>query len=108
MMMMCGVRGGRGDGVELVIRGASSATKASGWVVQVTPEGASGNITWTLKDMITNDVIPLKAGASSPSVNVVQQFNMGDYYDTPKSGAYYLKATVGGAVSNELMVKILL
>jgi hypothetical protein len=38
----------------------------------------------------------------------VSNYNLGDFFDTPKTGAYLVVAYLNGVASNELAIKLLL
>lgn len=43
-----------------------------------------------------------------PASGLQQSINVGDYYDTGKTGAYHFNAYFEGEKSNDLMIKLLL
>ncbi|PRP77680.1 hypothetical protein PROFUN_00541 [Planoprotostelium fungivorum] len=102
--------------LKLIIRGPSAATKFSGLVVQVqftnnTGRAVSGKLTFQLKDMITNDILPpTNSGVevTVPADGLQQNFTLGDFFNTTKTGAYHTTASFEGNSSNDLMVKLLL
>src|SRR4051794_31390719 len=101
--------------VKLSIRGAAAAPKMSQLTVALNINGksTSGTVQWTLKDVISNEIVKAKNGAPSVDVNVSSSgysstFNLGEFFDTPRTGAYILTATLNGEASNTLPLKILL
>eukprot|EP01117_Protostelium_nocturnum_P006187 TRINITY_DN222_c0_g1_i1.p1 TRINITY_DN222_c0_g1~~TRINITY_DN222_c0_g1_i1.p1 ORF type:complete len:107 (-),score=35.23 TRINITY_DN222_c0_g1_i1:112-432(-) len=102
--------------LKLVIKGPAAATKIGGLEVQVTftntGGSTSGRVTFQLKNMIDNDLISPTAGAGEdvnvPSGESSKNFNLGEFFSTPRTGPYHLQAHFNGEKSNDLMVKLLL
>lgn len=102
--------------LKLSIRGAAAAPKTSQIQVALSITNTSGrtvtgSVEWTLKDVISNDIIKAKTPTASvtiPASGYSQNFNLGDFYDTPRTGAYLVTATMNGSSSNNLPIKILL
>lgn len=100
--------------LKLVIRGPNAATKMQGLQVKLTiaaPRSFSGEVTWTLKDVISNDMISPKPGSASHvsgNGETTNNYTLGDIFDTPKTGAYLVRAHLNGVASNELSIKMLL
>jgi hypothetical protein len=101
--------------LKLSIRGPAAAEKTSKLQValNITSNGGkavNGTLQFNLKDVISNDVMKSKTTKeiSIPASGFSQNFNVGDFFDTPKTGAYLLTASVNGNTSNELPIKILL
>eukprot|EP01115_Flamella_aegyptia_P002494 TRINITY_DN136567_c0_g1_i1.p1 TRINITY_DN136567_c0_g1~~TRINITY_DN136567_c0_g1_i1.p1 ORF type:complete len:109 (-),score=11.15 TRINITY_DN136567_c0_g1_i1:28-354(-) len=102
-------------GLKLSIRGAAAASKTSQLQVLLNITNNSGrtingNLQMSLKDVISNEFVKPKteSSISVPASGFSQQFNLGEFFDTPKTGAYLVTATLNGSSSNQLSVKILL
>ena len=105
-----------GLSVKLIIRGAAAAPKATQIQMQLSITNhqggtVNGTLSLALKEVISNDMIsPIQNSQdiSIPSSGVTQNLNFGDWFKTPKTGAYLVTATVNGYASNALPIKILL
>ena len=103
--------------LKLTIRGAAAAGKTSQiqMALNITNESGrtvNGTLQFSMKDVISNDMLRPKAEASQevsiPSSGFSKQYNLGDFFDTPKTGAYLVTATLNGNNSNPLSIKMLL
>lgn len=99
--------------LKLVIRGAAAAPKTSQLEMHLSINGPaqSGELTFALKEVISNDMMSARAQPghiSVPSGGFQQNYNLGEFFNTPKTGAFLVTASLNGNKSNELPIKILL
>jgi hypothetical protein len=101
--------------IRLIIRGAAAAPKMQQLQVQLNIENNSGRtqngrLSFSLKEVISNDVTNgiEEREISIPGSGYQTQFSLGDFFKTPKTGAYLVTAIVNGSRSNELPIKMLL